>query len=62
MRRGRLGRSMVRYFVIAAIAATALYFGYTEVKSRLTHVFEYDARITTDLVTLSSRRDCQLLA
>jgi membrane fusion protein (multidrug efflux system) len=61
VRRGRLGRSMVRYFVIAAIAATALYFGYTEVKSRLTHVFEYDARITTDLVTLSSRRDGQLL-
>jgi membrane fusion protein, multidrug efflux system len=61
VRRGRLGRSMVRYLLIAAVAVTALYFGYTEVKSRLTHVFEYDARITADLVTMSSRRDGQLL-
>ena len=61
VRRGRLGRSMIRYLLIAAAAVTALYFGYVEVKSRLTHVFEYDARISADLVTMSSRRDGQLL-
>ena len=60
-RSGRLGRSMVRYIVIAAVALAVMAWGYTEVKSRLTHVFEYDARIATDLVTLSSRRDGQLL-
>lgn len=61
VRRSRLGRSMIRYILIAAVAVVAIFFGYTEIKSRLTHVYEYDARITTDLVTLSSRRDGQLL-
>ncbi len=61
-RGSRLGRSMIRYVLIAAVALLALAWGYTEIKARLTHVFEYDARIATDLVTLSSRRDGQLLA
>ena len=52
---------MIRYVLIAAVALLALAWGYTEIKARLTHVFEYDARIATDLVTLSSRRDGQLL-
>jgi len=61
VRRGRLGRSMIRYVLIAAVGLTVLYYGYGEVKSRLTHVSESDARIATDLVTMSSRRDGQLL-
>ncbi|MCA8926460.1 MAG: HlyD family secretion protein [Alphaproteobacteria bacterium] len=52
---------MVRYVVIAIVALAAVGWGYTEIMARLTHVFEYDARITTDLVTMSSRRDGQLL-
>lgn len=61
VRRSRLGRSMLRYAIIAAVALAAIGWGYTEIMARLTHVFEYDARITTDLVTMSSRRDGQLL-
>lgn len=61
VRRGRLARSMLRYIVIAIVALVALGWGYMEIMSRLTHVFEYDARIATDLVTMSSRRDGQLL-
>ena len=60
-RRSRLGRSMLRYVIIGIVALVALGFGYMEIMARLTHVFEYDARITTELVTMSSRRDGQLL-
>lgn len=60
-RRSRLGRSMLRYVLIAIVALVAIGWGYTEIVARLTHVFESDARITTDLVTMSSRRDGQLL-
>jgi membrane fusion protein (multidrug efflux system) len=61
VRRSRLGRSMLRYVIIAIVALVALGWAYTEIMARLTHVFEYDARITTDLITMSSRRDGQLL-
>lgn len=61
VRGSRLGRSMLRYVIIAIVALVALGFGYMEIMARLTHVFEYDARITTELVTMSSRRDGQLL-
>ncbi len=61
VRRSRLGRSMLRYVIIAIVALVALGWAYTEIMARLTHVFEYDARIATDLVTMSSRRDGQLL-
>jgi len=61
VRRSRLGRSMLRYIVIAIVAMFALGWGYMEIMARLTHVYEYDARITTDLITMSSRRDGQLL-
>ena len=43
-------------FVIAfLVLISAVYFGITEVHKRLTYIFEEDARIHTDLVTVSSR-------
>ena len=51
----------LRYLVMAAIALVVAGWGYTEISSRLTHVYEYDARITTDLVTVSSKREGQLV-
>ncbi len=46
---------------MAAIALVAAGWGYTEISARLTHVYEYDARITADLVTVSSKREGQLV-
>lgn len=53
----RLNLRPLRYMVMAAIALVAAGWGYTEISARLTHVYEYDARITTDLVTVSSKRE-----
>lgn len=53
----RPGLLRPRYFLIGALALAALAFGAHEVHQRLTHVYEYDARITTDLITISSRSD-----
>jgi membrane fusion protein (multidrug efflux system) len=59
--RARIHRGLIRYVVIAAIAVVVVVWGYREVVARLTHVYEYDARITTDLVTVSSKREGQMI-
>ena len=60
-RRGRFNLRPLRYLVMAAVALLAIGWGYTEISARLTHVYEYDARITADLVTVSSKREGQLV-
>lgn len=45
----------VKYGLIATAAIVAVLFGVREVISRMTHVYEYDARVVTDHVTISSR-------
>jgi len=55
--RRRMNLRPVRYVVIAIVALAAIGWGYTEVSARLTHVYEYDARIATNLVTVSSKRE-----
>jgi len=57
----RRSRTTVRYTVIGLTALAVAGWGYTEIVARLTHVYEYDARITTDLITVSSKRDGQLV-
>jgi membrane fusion protein (multidrug efflux system) len=47
----------LRYFVIGGIAIVAGIFAGREVMSRMTHVYEYDARVTTDHITIGSRVD-----
>ena len=43
-------------FIIGTVVlVAAVYFGFLEAHKRLTYVFEEDARIHTDLVTVSSR-------
>lgn len=51
------GMRLVRYGLIGLIAIAAIVFGAREVISRMTHVYEYDARVVTDHVTISSRVD-----
>ena len=53
--RRRPGLLRPRNLIIAAVSLILLVFGAIEVHQRLTHVYEYDARITADLVTVSSR-------
>lgn len=52
-------RVLLRPRVIAGIAVlfAALLYGGRELHLRLTHVYEYDARVTADIVTVSSRAD-----
>lgn len=47
----------VKYGLIGLAAIAAVLFGVREVISRMTHVYEYDARVVTDHVTISSRVD-----
>lgn len=47
----------VRIAVIAAVLLAAAAYGGYQVYLRLTHVSEYDARVTADIVTMSSRVD-----
>jgi membrane fusion protein (multidrug efflux system) len=56
--RGR-GRVFLRprALAVAAVAALALGYGGREIYLRFTHVYEYDARVTADIVTVSSRAD-----
>jgi membrane fusion protein, multidrug efflux system len=56
--RGR-GRFFLRprALAVAAVAALALGYGGREIYLRFTHVYEYDARVTADIVTISSRAD-----
>lgn len=42
---------------IAVIVLLAVAYGGRELYLRLTHVYEYDARVTADIVTISSRAD-----
>jgi membrane fusion protein, multidrug efflux system len=42
---------------VAVIVLLALAYGGRELYLRLTHVYEYDARVTADIVTVSSRAD-----
>src|SRR5262245_64799930 len=54
-RRPRLLRP--RVLVIALVVLFALGYGARELYLRLTHIYEYDARVTADIVTVSSRAD-----
>ncbi len=51
------GVRFVRYGLIGLVAIAAIVFGAGEVISRMTHIYEYDARVVTDHVTISSRVD-----
>jgi membrane fusion protein (multidrug efflux system) len=55
--RRRRELSPVRIAVIAAVLLAAAAYGGYQVYLRLTHVSEYDARVTADIVTMSSRVD-----
>ena len=46
-----------RTFVVAAVLLMALAYGGRELYMRFTHVYEYDARVSADIVTVSSRAD-----
>ena len=46
-----------RIIAIAAVLLLAVAYGGRELYLRLTHVYEYDARVTADIVTISSRAD-----
>ncbi len=46
-----------RTLVIAAVLLLGLAYGGREVYMRFTHVYEYDARVSADIVTISSRGD-----
>ena len=46
-----------RNFAIAAVLLIALAYGGRELYMRFTHVYEYDARVSADIVTISSRSD-----
>ena len=58
-RRAGLARALLRprSLGIAALLGIALVYGGRELHLRLTHVYEYDARVTADVVTISSRAD-----
>lgn len=55
--RRRGGMRFTRYILIVLAALIALGLGVREVNNRMTHVYEYDARVKTDHVTISSRVD-----
>lgn len=52
---GRRSRIKVQHVVAAIVLIAGVAWGAVEIHSRLTHVFEYDARISGDLITISSR-------
>jgi membrane fusion protein, multidrug efflux system len=54
--RGRLPISP-RTLAIVAIVLAALVYGGREIYLRFTHIYEYDSRVTADIVTISSRAD-----
>lgn len=58
----RRGGRGIRYLLIGAAAIVALGFAGREVMNRMTHVYEYDARVVTDHVTVSARVDGNLIA
>src|SRR5260370_11019881 len=46
-----------RFLALAAVLLMAVVYGGRELYLRLTHIYEYDARATADIVTVSSRAD-----
>jgi membrane fusion protein (multidrug efflux system) len=54
--RGRLPLGP-RTLAIVAVVLAVLVYGGREIYSRFTHIYEYDARVTADIVTISSRAD-----
>lgn len=46
-----------RVLAVAIVLLVALAYGGRELHLRLTHVYEYDARVSADIVTVSSRAD-----
>lgn len=56
MGRGRLPLGP-KFFAVLAIVLLALAYGGRELYLRLTHIYEYDARVTADIVTISSRAE-----
>jgi membrane fusion protein (multidrug efflux system) len=46
-----------RTLAIVAVVLAALVYGGRELYLRFTHIYEYDARVTADIVTISSRAD-----
>ena len=52
-----MSRQRVRLLVIGAVLAAVVIFGGYEVYLRYTHVYETDARVTADIVTMSSRTE-----
>jgi membrane fusion protein (multidrug efflux system) len=52
-----MSRQRLRLLVIGAILSVVLVFGGYEIYLRSTHVYETDARITADIVTMSSRAE-----
>jgi len=46
-----------RTFAILAVVLLVVVYGGRELYLRLTHIYEYDARVTADIVTISSRAD-----
>jgi membrane fusion protein (multidrug efflux system) len=57
MRRPRFVGLSARLTVIAVVAVVAVSYGGYETYMRMTHVHESDARVTADIVTMSSRAD-----
>jgi membrane fusion protein (multidrug efflux system) len=53
----RFGLFRPRTLAILAVVGLALAYGGRELYLRFTHVYEYDARVTADIVTVSSRAD-----
>jgi len=51
----RRNRSWIRYIILLLVLGVGGYWGFQEVRSRFTHVYEYDARIAGSLITVSSR-------
>lgn len=51
----RRHRGWIRYIILLLVLGVGGYWGFQEVRSRFTHVYEYDARIAGSLITVSSR-------
>ncbi len=54
--RGRFGLGP-RFLAVAAVLLIAFVYGGREIYLRFTHIYEYDARATADIVTISSRAE-----
>jgi membrane fusion protein, multidrug efflux system len=52
---GRRGRLKVQHVIAIIVLIAGAIWGGVEIRNRITHVYEYDARISGDLTTISSR-------